>query len=113
MEEHYYIYIIYSASKDRYYIGHTQYLEQRLIQHNAGRTPSTKYFRPWVLVYEEEFDNKSEASILELKIKSKKSRIYIEELIKKMVKPKASFWESVPMIIGKVPGSIPGLATRN
>jgi putative endonuclease len=82
MEEQYYVYIIYSASKDRYYIGHTQELDQRVIQHNTGRTPSTKYGRPWILVYKEGCINKSEASIRELEIKSKKSRIYIEKLIK-------------------------------
>jgi putative endonuclease len=82
MSTNYYVYIIYSKAKDRYYIGHTHDIFQRVLQHNAGRTPSTKYGRPWILVYKEECSNKSEASIRELDIKSKKSRIYIEKLIK-------------------------------
>jgi putative endonuclease len=77
----YYVYIIYSASRDRYYIGHTHDLNQRIEQHNSGRTPSTKPGRPWVLVYQEMFEDKSYAYQRELEIKGKKSRKYIELLI--------------------------------
>lgn len=47
----YYTYILYSPTKDRYYIGSSEDPERRLIRHNAGATPSTKPGRPWEVVY--------------------------------------------------------------
>jgi putative endonuclease len=41
----------------------------RLSQHNAGRTHSTKPYRPWKLMYYEEFSSNAEARKRELKIK--------------------------------------------
>jgi putative endonuclease len=79
----YYTYILYSQSRDRYYIGSTTNLEQRLIRHNAGATPSTKAGRPWVIVYTEAFDSKTEALKRENYLKRMKSRSFIENLIKK------------------------------
>ncbi len=79
----YYTYIIQSEKNGRYYIGHTADIEQRIIRHNAGATPSTKAARPWKLVYAEEYSTKSEAYNRERDIKKKKSRVYIEQLIEK------------------------------
>ncbi len=76
-------YILYSRSKDRYYIGHSEDLSSRLIRHNEGRVPSTKNYRPWECLYFEEFKTKIEANRRELEIKRKKSRKYLEYLIKK------------------------------
>ena len=78
---HYFVYILYSESLNRYYIGHTHHLDERLRQHNAGQTPSTKAGRPWRVVYQELHSDKSSAYQRELAIKGKKSRKYIEELI--------------------------------
>jgi putative endonuclease len=78
----YFVYILYSQKRDRYYIGHTENLAERLLQHNAGRTPSTKPGRPWRIVYQENCEDKSQAYHRELEIKGKKSRTYIEQLIK-------------------------------
>jgi len=80
---HYYVYILYSISKDKYYIGFTHDIETRLFKHNAGSTPSTRPGIPWKMVYSETFDNKHDAIIRESEIKSRKSRNYIEKLISK------------------------------
>ena len=79
--ETFYVYILYSATRNRYYVGHTHDVEQRLLQHNAGRTPSTKQGRPWILCYTEEFNEKSAAAKREVEIKRMKSRLYVETLI--------------------------------
>ena len=79
----YYVYILYSPSKDRYYIGQTQDIEDRILRHNTGRSKSTKYGIPWNLVYIKEFGTRSEAMIYENKLKSEKSKKYIDELIEK------------------------------
>ena len=76
-----YVYILYSASHDRHYIGSTSNIEERLKRHNAGATTSTKPGRPWDVVYTEEFNLKSEALKRESQIKRQKSRMYIEALI--------------------------------
>ena len=78
-----YVYIIYSESIDRYYVGSTSNIELRLERHNAGWGRYTKRGIPWVLKYKEEFETKSEAIKRENEIKRMKSRIYIEELISK------------------------------
>ncbi len=69
----YYVYILKSCSKDRFYIGHTANLEKRLSQHNSGKVKSTKAFVPWEIVYFEKFSSKSDAFRREMKIKSFKS----------------------------------------
>ena len=79
----YNVYILHSLSKDRYYIGQTQDIEDRIIRHNSGRSKSTKYGIPWKLVYKKEFGTRSEAMIYENKLKSEKSKKYIDELIEK------------------------------
>jgi putative endonuclease len=77
----YYVYILYSESFDRYYVGHCEEIHARLNRHNSKAVPSTKPYLPWKLVYHEEFSSRSRASARELEIKNKKSRKYIEFLI--------------------------------
>ncbi|MBC8415624.1 MAG: GIY-YIG nuclease family protein [Candidatus Cloacimonetes bacterium] len=76
-------YILYSKSKDNYYVGHTHDLKLRLERHNSGWSRSTKSGIPWQLVYYEEYETKSEAIKREYEIKRKKSRRYIETMISK------------------------------
>ncbi|MEA3391916.1 MAG: GIY-YIG nuclease family protein [Candidatus Marinimicrobia bacterium] len=77
----YYTYIIYSESKDRYYVGYTTDLGLRLEKHNSGNSRSTKSGVPWEMVYYEEYKLKTEAMARERAIKKKKSRKYIKWLI--------------------------------
>jgi len=76
----YTVYILYSQTRDRYYIGYTQNPFERLLEHNAGATPSTRPGIPWVMVYKEECVNKTAAIKRENSIKKMKSRKYIERL---------------------------------
>ena len=75
------VYILYSEKRDRYYIGHTANLNDRLERHNAGRSKSTKAGIPWKLMYSEVFGTKPEAYQREMEIKRMKFRKYIERLI--------------------------------
>ena len=77
------VYILYSDSIDRYYIGNCSNVNVRLSRHNAGATPSTKPGKPWKVVHFEEFNLKSEAIKREIYLKRMKSRVYIESLINK------------------------------
>ena len=76
-----YTYIIYSEKLDRFYIGYTDNLSWRLERHNQGWGRFTKGGIPWELVYFEKYQTKQEALKRERKIKFKKSRKYIENLI--------------------------------
>ena len=84
MEEQFYIYILYSTTKDRYYIGQTNNIEKRLLRHNNKEVRSTKHGVPWNLVYQETFLTRSEAIKRERYLKSLKSRVFIEKLIDAM-----------------------------
>ncbi|MFD2561031.1 GIY-YIG nuclease family protein [Aquimarina rubra] len=75
------VYILFSESLNKYYIGHTANLEDRLKRHNQGRSKSTKPGMPWKIMYTEEYQTKSEAYQREMEIKTQKSKIYIERLI--------------------------------
>ncbi len=57
----FYVYILQSKVKDRYYVGYCADIETRLYKHNCGSTPSTKPYRPWKLVYSEEYASKTDA----------------------------------------------------
>jgi hypothetical protein len=46
-----YVYILKSLIKDRFYIGCTANLGNRLKEHNLGKTRSTKTYKPWKIVY--------------------------------------------------------------
>ena len=76
-----YVYVLHSDRLGKYYVGRTENVTKRLEDHNAGRSTYTKLGRPWVLVYEERFEKKSEAVARELEIKRRKSRRYIEKLV--------------------------------
>ncbi|GAB4189034.1 MAG: hypothetical protein Kow00108_25360 [Calditrichia bacterium] len=77
-----YIYIIYSHSIDKFYVGYSDDPELRLKRHNMGWGRFTKRGIPWESVYLEKFDSKSGAIKREREIKKMKSRSYIENLIK-------------------------------
>jgi putative endonuclease len=66
----YFVYILYSEKNDRYYVGHTANIEQRLLEHNSGLNFSTKPFIPWILLGFVAKETKSQATILELKVKN-------------------------------------------
>ena len=53
----------------------------RIKEHNAGRTFSTKVFVPWELVYYEENSTRSEARAREKFLKSGQGRNFIKRMI--------------------------------
>jgi putative endonuclease len=79
----YWVYILKSEVTGKYYIGSTGDINDRLRRHNSGRSKYTKSGIPWKLVYTEAFNEQRAAVARERQLKSWKSRIRIEELIKK------------------------------
>ncbi|MBS1622771.1 MAG: GIY-YIG nuclease family protein [Bacteroidetes bacterium] len=78
------VYILYSATLDRYYVGYTgDTLEERLRKHNSSKKKGfTSTAEDWKVVHTELYDTKVEAMSREKEIKQKKSRQYIEILVK-------------------------------
>ena len=77
----YFVYIIYAAKLDKYYVGQTESVELRLNQHNTGMSTYTSKASDWEMKYTEEFSTRTMSIRREREIKSKKSRKYIEWLI--------------------------------
>ena len=74
-------YIIFSASLDKYYVGHTVDLQQRVIKHLAKHKGFTGRVNDWVIVYQELLKTREDAYKREREIKNWKSRKMIEKLI--------------------------------
>ena len=77
----FHVYILFSESLDRYYIGFTENLTGRLDRHLQSKKGFTSKAKDWELLYSEDFKLKSEAIERERQIKKWKSRKMIESLI--------------------------------
>jgi putative endonuclease len=78
----FHVYILFSASRNKYYVGHTgDELEERIRKHNSNHKGFTGKTGDWKIVYSEKFETKYLAYKRELEIKSWKSRTRIEKLI--------------------------------
>ena len=77
------VYILHTAEFDRYYIGETIDLVERLKEHNSGRyiNSSTKYADDWTIRLSFKVKDRMEARKLEKYIKSMKSKKFIKKLI--------------------------------
>jgi putative endonuclease len=77
----FFVYILYSLTKDKFYIGFTSNLEERINRHNQKSKGFTGHINDWEMMYSESFATKSEALAREKQIKSCKSRSKIQQLI--------------------------------
>src|SRR5690606_661840 len=75
-----YVYILFSEIRSEYYVGQTTDIEKRLKRHNAGVVPSTKRGVPWTLTLQIQVGSRSEAVVLEKKIKKRGAGRYLKDL---------------------------------
>ena len=80
----YYLYFLQSEINKKYYIGVTTDIKIRLSQHNNGGTKSTKPFRPWRIVYTEEYVCKEDAMKREWHLKHPKGFLDKKTIINKL-----------------------------
>jgi putative endonuclease len=78
----FFVYILYSVSKDKYYVGSSADPNSRLIKHNTNHKGFTGKTGDWEIKYTEPFNTKDEALKREKQIKNWKSRQMIEKLIR-------------------------------
>jgi len=74
----YWVYILYSETLDKYYVGQTENIDKRLSVHIQRKNMGAI---DWVIKHKEQFENRSQAVKRESEIKRKKRRSYIEWLI--------------------------------
>ena len=78
-----FVYILFSPSHNRFYIGESSFPDGRVIQHNKGhyKHASTSFTDDWELAFLIKCDNKSNALKVEKHLKSLKSPTYLRRLI--------------------------------
>ena len=74
----FYCYILKSSVDGSFYKGLTENIENRLKQHNSGKSEYTSRKGPWKLVYLEEFITREEAMKRERYFKSAAGRRFIK-----------------------------------
>ncbi|HVO72819.1 MAG TPA: GIY-YIG nuclease family protein [Ignavibacteriaceae bacterium] len=100
----YFVYILYSVSFNRTYVGQTNNLSDRLTKHNSGRVRSTKAYRPWILIHSEPFLSRAEAMKKEKWYKLNIGRKKIRELLSLYLAEGNGL--SVPILSGRDPDSV-------
>jgi putative endonuclease len=86
----YFIYILYSIPANKYYVGYTTDIDNRLHQHNNQEhfNTFTSKYRPWMVrALFSCGNNESEAIQIERFIKKQKSRTLLEHLTNKEFVP--------------------------
>ncbi|GAA4775479.1 MULTISPECIES: GIY-YIG nuclease family protein [Flavobacterium] len=73
----FYVYILFSENKNKFYVGQTNNLEDRIRRHNAGHEISTKNGVPWKIIIHFVLESRAEAIALESKIKKRGAKRYL------------------------------------
>ena len=76
-----YIYVLYSDSAKKHYVGMTENLKKRLREHNAGKSTFTSSFIPWKIIYFEMANDYKNARIREKYLKTAAGKKYIQKQI--------------------------------
>ena len=78
----YLVYILFSKTLNRYYVGMTgDLIDERIRRHNSNHIGFSANAKDWELKYSESFISKKLALFREKEIKKMKSRVFIEKLI--------------------------------
>ena len=78
----YFTYVLRSQKDGRLYIGYTENLDKRILEHNSGKVKSTKYRIPLNLVYYEVCRNQEDALHREKYLKSTYGHRYLKNRMK-------------------------------
>ncbi len=74
----YFTYVLYSKNLSKHYVGSTSDVDKRVVEHNSGKSKFTCRAKDWELVKSYEFVEKSDALKLEIKIKNRGCRRFLE-----------------------------------
>jgi len=76
------VYILFSKKSNKYYVGSTTDINNRVRHHQGGYTPSTKRLGSVSLIFRQEYPTLNEARKVEKRLKKLKRRDYLEKIIK-------------------------------
>ena len=76
-----YVYILLSKVDNKFYIGATTNLDNRLKEHNSGKVKSTKHRQPLELFWNKKYNTFSEARKQESYLKSIRNRQYLLKIL--------------------------------
>jgi len=76
-----FVYILYSETVDRYYIGSTVDPIRRLFEHSQGKVRATRGKGPWVQLLVQQYPTIMRARQTEYKIKKFKNRAIVERMV--------------------------------
>ena len=79
MDNLYSVYVIKSLTSGLLYVGMAQNVQNRLNEHNSGKSKFTSGHRPWVLVYSEEVGSTQEARKKEKYYKSTAGKNFLRK----------------------------------
>ena len=82
----FYTYILHSLKNNSLYIGYTSNLRKRFIEHNSGKSLSTKPFIPYELIFYEAFLNRIDAKNREIYLKGGYGRKTIKTMMRNGMK---------------------------
>ncbi len=82
----YFVYILFSLKDKGLYVGQTDNVKNRLIEHNTGKVKSTKTRRPLAVLYKKSFSTRAEAMKRERFLKSLSGVRFKQKLVKKYLK---------------------------
>ena len=80
--EWYYVYLLQSQIDQTWYIGYTNDLDNRITEHNEGKSYYTKRKIPWKLIYYEASFDKYDAIAREKYLKTGMGRRYLNNRLK-------------------------------
>ena len=82
----YYVYILYSYKDRKFYIGFTENLKKRYLEHQQGQVLSTAPRQPTELIFYEAYKNKYDALRREKYLKSSKGKTTLKSMLKEFIK---------------------------
>ena len=75
------VYAISSETRNYVYVGLTSNLEKRIEFHNNGYEQTTKPYRPFRLIFREEFPDRPSARIKEKYLKTATGKSFLKQLL--------------------------------
>ena len=76
-----FVYILKSINYAKTYVGHTSNLSRRFEEHNAGYRNYSSLYKPWKLIYSEEYSTLELARKREKYLKSATGRKFMKRII--------------------------------
>ncbi|MBL8014185.1 MAG: GIY-YIG nuclease family protein [Candidatus Omnitrophica bacterium] len=78
----YNVYVIRSISRNYIYVGLTNNLDRRIQEHQLGKNPTTRAYKPFEVVFSEKFVTRPEARVREKYLKSGCGKEWIRNNLK-------------------------------